>query len=97
MKMYVFLCTECQSKTLGTLVNNVDYRCSHNQSGIVKSVVIPNGVVCVDGLTLGSKAKYLCDDGYHLNGNVEMTCRIDGDWEGMSTKCEPSVIVGKRL
>ena len=70
----------------------MDYHC-YNKSGIVKSAVIPNGVACFDGITAGSKANYLCDEGYHLNGNMEQICRTDGDWKGTTPKCE--LVIGK--
>ena len=87
-KVY-YVATECQIETFGTIVNTMDNRCSI-QPGSERSVAILNGVVCIEGLTPRSKATYLCDGhhGYYPNENMQLICQTDGEWKGITPKCQ---------
>ena len=57
----------------------------------MNSSSISNGVVCYNETTEGSRAVYICDDGYNLMEGNEATrvCQSDGNWNGSIPKCIP--------
>ncbi len=57
-----------------------DLRCTTDSVG---SLLIPNGIVCYTGTTLGSTANYICDDGFEVPAdNSQRVCQADGHWHG---------------
>ncbi len=46
-----------------------------------------NGVVTLEGVTLGSIATYSCNEGFALNGPSVRICEGVGDWSGISPIC----------
>lgn len=65
--------------------------------GFVKSSYISGGVVCYNGTTEGSRAVYICNDGFVLMGNeATRICQSDGNWNGSMSHCfleEPGMYV----
>ena len=59
--------------------------------GFVNTLPIPNGVVCYNRTTAGSKAAYICDDGFHRDGAVTRVCQSGGIWNGSTPQCLPSL------
>ena len=55
----------------------------------VNSASISGGGVCLNGTTVGSKAVYICNDGYNLMGNKARVCQKDGSWNGSEPQCIP--------
>ena len=60
-------------------------------STIVSSSSISGGVVCYNGTTEGSRAVYICNDGFVLMVDNEDTrvCQSDGMWNGSIPQCIP--------
>lgn len=78
---------------LSTIEANADLRCPPDSVGTVR---IPNGVVCYSGITLGSTAFYICDDGYKISANSsQRTCQADGHWRDDIPSClqAPGIII----
>ena len=46
-----------------------------------------NGMVTVDGLSVGSTATYECDPGFILIGSEQRFCQEDGIWSGTPSIC----------
>ena len=46
------------------------------------------GAVRYEGVVLGSRAQYRCNDGFVLVGGVVRTCRRDGTWSGEAPVCQ---------
>ena len=83
---FVHTTTECQTESFGTqTISRTD---SHCNSSSINSVLVPNGLVCFDGLTSGSVATFLCNDGYTLIGNKHQTCQNNGSWIGDTPQCK---------
>ena len=55
----------------------------------VSNVSISGGAVCLNGTTVGSRAVYVCSDGYNLMGNEARVCQRDGRWNGSNPQCIP--------
>ena len=55
----------------------------------VSSASISGGAVCYNETTVGSKAVYVCNDGYILMGNEARVCQRDGSWNGSIPQCIP--------
>ena len=53
---------------------------------------IPGGHVEVSNRTVGSIATYMCDEGYHLEGDMSRTCEDDGDVSGVWSGEEPTCL-----
>ena len=68
-----------QSGTLNTS------RCGNR--GFVNSSTISNGVVCYNETTAGSRAIYICNDGFNLMGTEARFCQSDGSWNGTIPLC----------
>ena len=71
-----------------------------DQSGTVKPVrcadrrfvsgsSISDGMVCYNGTNAGSRAVYICNDGYSLMDRNKDTrvCQSDGNWNGSILQC----------
>jgi len=57
-------------------------------------IALPNGAVSYDmnsvhgsGRAVGTVATHSCDTGWSLSGDVERTCKSDGQWQGETTNC----------
>ena len=65
--------------------------------GFVNSSSISGGVVCYNGAIAGSRADYICNDGFVLDGNrATRVCQSDGYWNGSIPQCsleEPGTYV----
>ena len=46
-----------------------------------------NGAVTWTGLTTGSNAIYICNNGYQLNGDQIRTCMSNRMWSGQEPTC----------
>ena len=58
--------------------------------GVVNSSSISGGVVCYNGAIAGSRADYICNDGFVLVGNkATRVCQSDGNWNGSIPQCSP--------
>ena len=58
--------------------------------GFVNSSSISGGMVCYNGTTAGSRADYICNDGFVLDGNkATRVCQSDGNWNGSIPRCSP--------
>ena len=55
----------------------------------VSNASISGGAVCLNGTTVGSRAVYVCIDGYNLMGNEARVCQRDGSWNGSKPQCMP--------
>ena len=64
-------------------------RCTNK--GFVNSSFITGGVVCYNGTAVGSRAVYICNDGYNLMEGDEVTrvCQSDGNWNSSIPQCIP--------
>ena len=51
--------------------------------------VFPNGIVSYENTTEGSEVHYRCDDGFTLEGEMTVVCRVDGRWSSTPV-CRPS-------
>ena len=47
-----------------------------------------DGVVTMNGTSVGDNATYLCEDGYELNGTETVSCLSDGSWSSSPTCIE---------
>ncbi|XP_003387839.1 PREDICTED: sushi, von Willebrand factor type A, EGF and pentraxin domain-containing protein 1-like isoform X2 [Amphimedon queenslandica] len=47
-----------------------------------------NGIVRVEGTTVGSVAKYTCNPGFKLSGSDMRTCQATGEWSGSTPVCQ---------
>ena len=84
--LFVNSTTECQTEPFGTqTISPTDYRCKMSSN---KGVLVPNGFVCFDGLTSGSVATFLCNDGYTLVGHKHLICQNNGSWIGDTPQCK---------
>lgn len=67
------------------------------QRGFANSSSISDGVVCYNGATGGTRAVYICNDGFRLVGNeATRVCQNDGNWNGSIPQCfseEPGTCV----
>ena len=81
--------TVCNLVNLGiaTRTETVDPRCA--DKGFVSGSSISGGVVCYNGTTAGSKAAYVCIDGFVLMGNEARVCQKSGSWNGSIPQCMP--------
>ena len=58
--------------------------------GFVNSSSISGGMVCYNGAIAGSRADYICNDGFVLVGNrATRVCQSDGNWNGSIPQCSP--------
>ena len=59
--------------------------------GLANSLSISDGVVCYNGTTIGSRAVYVCNDGFLLVEGDESTrvCQNDANWNGSIPQCIP--------
>ena len=58
--------------------------------GVVNSSSISGGVVCYNGAIAGSRADYICNNGFVLVGNkATRVCQSDGNWNGSIPRCSP--------
>ena len=58
--------------------------------GVVNSSSISGGVVCYNGAIAGSRADYICNDGFVLVGTkATRVCQSDGNWNGSIPQCSP--------
>ena len=55
----------------------------------MNSSSISGGVVCYNGTTAGSRAVYICIDGFFLVGVEARVCQSDGNWNGSVPQCVP--------
>ena len=56
----------------------------------VNSSSISGGVVCYNGAITGSRAEYICNNGFVLVGNkATRVCQNDGNWNGSIPQCSP--------
>ena len=56
----------------------------------MNSSSISGGVVCYNGTTAGSRAVYICNDGFVLmEANETRVCQSDGMWNGSIPRCIP--------
>ena len=55
--------------------------------GFANSLPISNGVVCFSRTTAGSEVVYICDDGFHQDGEATRVCQSDGVWNGSAPQC----------
>jgi hypothetical protein len=46
------------------------------------------GEVATDGKMFGSKATYICPDGFKVIGMEERVCQADGTWSGTPPSCQ---------
>ena len=53
----------------------------------MSSASISGGAVCLNGTTVGSRAVYVCSDGYSLMGSKTRVCQRDGSWNGSIPQC----------
>lgn len=47
-----------------------------------------NGRVIINNLRPGGVARYSCDSGYFLSGNLQRTCGLQGLWSGQTPTCK---------
>ncbi|XP_046570569.1 protein lev-9-like isoform X1 [Haliotis rubra] len=52
---------------------------------------IEHGSVQILSNTIDGRARYYCDQGYHLAGREERVCLPDGQWDGKDPTCEEVV------
>ena len=57
----------------------------------MNSSVILDGVVCYNGTTVGSRAVYICNDGFMLVGNEARVCQDEVSWSGNMPQCIPGM------
>ena len=64
-------------------------RCTDRE--FVNGSSICDGVVCHNGTTEGSRAVYICNDGFVLmeGDNTTRVCQNDGSWNGSTPQCIP--------
>jgi len=57
--------------------------------GLANSLFISGGVVCYNGTTIGSRAVYICNEGFLLMEGNEATrvCQSDANWNGSTPQC----------
>ena len=62
-------------------------RCA--DKGYVNSSHFSGGVVCYNGTAVGSKALYICNDGFvpMEGGATTRVCQSDGSWNGSIPQC----------
>ena len=79
--------TECNVTDLGITTGSgtVDPKCTNR--GFSDSSSFPEGVICYNGVTAGSTAIYICDDGFVLVGNEARVCQSDGSWNDRTPQC----------
>lgn len=46
-----------------------------------------NGQIRLTGTTLGSRAMYICNKGFMLEGDALRTCQENGEWSGEDPIC----------
>lgn len=63
----------------------VDPKCSNR--GFSDSSSFSEGVICFNGITVGSTAVYICDNGFILVGNEARVCQSNGSWNGRTPQC----------
>ena len=68
---------------------NSTTRCADR--GLANSLFISGGVVCYNGTTIGSRAIYICNEGFLLMEGNEATriCQSDANWNGSTPQCVP--------
>ena len=58
--------------------------------GLANSLSISGGMVCYNGTTIGSRAVYICNNGFILmGGEATRVCQSDANWNGSTSKCIP--------
>ena len=65
--------------------------------GFVSGSSISGGVVCYNTTTEGSRAVYICIDGFVLMGNETRVCQSDGSWNGSIPQCIPPGMYCRQL
>ena len=65
----------------------VDPKCTNRGSSDSSS--FSEGVICYGGITVGSTAVYICNDGFALVGNEARVCQSNGSWNGGTPQCIP--------
>ena len=76
-------CNEADLADQGRTLNPA--RCADR--GFVNTSSISGGVLCYNGTTTGSRAVYICNDGFILVGNEVRVCQSDGNWNGSIPWC----------
>ena len=78
----------CNVTDLGITIQSgtVDPRCADR--GFVSGSSISDGVVCYNGTTEGSRAVYICNNGFVLM-EATRVCQSDGNWNGSTPQCIP--------
>ena len=88
---YIYLwCLECDEADL-TEENGTTNTARCADRGFVNISVISDGVVCYNGTTVGSRAVYVCNDGFLLVGNEARVCQNDVRWNGSMPQCIPGM------
>ena len=64
-------------------------QCAEN--AFASTLPIPNGAVCYSRTTAGSKALYICNDGFHQDGAATRVCQSEGVWNGSIPQCLPDM------
>ena len=52
-----------------------------------------NGMVTSNGTFVTSVAKFTCDDGYMLVGDMQRICQLDGTWSNMVPECRKLLFI----
>ena len=85
---YIYLWhIECNVTDLGITTGGgrVDPKCANG--GFSDSSSFSEGVICYNGITVGSTAVYICDNGFVLVGNEARVCQSNGSWNGRTPQC----------
>lgn len=51
-----------------------------------------NGLVIFNGTAFASEAKYVCNEGFELNGSSIRTCQPDEQWSESEPTCEGELL-----
>ena len=97
LDILIYMYTPCYSSHAGCSEADLTHqsgianlaRCTDREFVIGSSIC--DGVVCHNGTTEGSKAVYVCNDGFVLMEGDKATrvCQSDGSWNGSTPQCIP--------